>query len=231
MRFMTWCNKIDERSELLFASARNFGIEVEPIGIGKEYRGGVSKIEWLYEWLCFQPLAHDEILVCTDAHDCIYLRDPRPVPIRTKSITYAGEKWFRKRDPCLQPHFDELAKRHGGDSIYRYPNGGSFVGKVHDVRLLFEDMNCRAMKNDFHRNEQWFLSSACAVQMVDIDYNCDLFWCCAGQWKKARNLARIENGRLTNLTTGGQPFVLHSPIPNRSRAFLTETARKLGVPV
>lgn len=231
MRFLTWCNKIDERSELLFASARHFGIDVEPIGLGKEYRGGVSKIEWLWEWL--QGKKFNTFVVCTDAFDCVYLDKPVAVDSWLKGrgcgVAYAGEKWYRKRPSGYQELFDDL-----GQSLYKYPNCGCVMGYASDIRKLLEVALGFVEIDKCNLSEQWHMTKAIGranSNDVVIDYNCNLFWCCAGQWRAAHKLAHIENGRLTNLKTGGQPFVLHSPIPNRSRAFLTETARRLGVPV
>lgn len=235
MRFLTWCNKIDERSELLFASARHFGIDVEPIGLGKEYRGGVSKIEWLHTFL--QSLHPDEIVVCTDAFDCIWLRDAdgmedvfEDFAIRDGLVVYAAEKWYRKRPADYHSVFDNWTTVDEVDTIYRYPNCGCVMGVAFEIEELLDD--ALAMIDDEQLSEQWYMTKAIAdYKLSDIDKCCDLFWCCAGQWKMVPKLARIENGRLTNLKTGGQPYVLHAPIPNRSRALLRDIAGKLGVPL
>src|SRR5688572_21759650 len=102
MRFLTWANDpSDPRCDLLFASAKHFGIEVEPIGVGKEYRGGVSKIEWLHYWLAQQE--SDDVICCTDAYDCLYLKATKGIDdtwedfaIRDNYVIYAGERWYRK---------------------------------------------------------------------------------------------------------------------------------------
>lgn len=234
MRFLTWCNKIDERSELLFASAKHFGIDVEPIGLGKEYRGGVSKIEWLYKWIMENKT--DDTLVCVDAFDCIWLRPADGMQDTldglAAEVIYAGEKWYRKRPPSLQGYFDLVHGRFSS-SIYRYPNCGCVCGNQGDIGWLLEGA-IQNMATGVEKTEQWYLTEEIAIEHcydVQIDYDCDFFWCCAGQWRQVPKLAHIENGRLTNLKTGGQPYVLHAPIPNRSRALLRDIAGKLGVPL
>lgn len=229
MRVLTWCNQIDERSELLFASARHFNIDVEPIGLGKEYRGGVSKIEWLRDWLQENCSGRfDDTIICvTDAFDCVWLRSPSDmvqswIGADVQPIVYAGEKWYRKRPPDFQEHFDER-----GDSIYRYPNCGCVFSPTSTLSMLLDTVVV-----DANSTEQWHMTKAIAESdFTSIDERCDLFWCCAGQWRQVPKLARIENGRLTNIKTGGQPYVLHSPIPNRSQELLRDIARKVGVPV
>lgn len=111
MRFLTWCNKIDERSELLFKSAKHFGIELEPIGLGKEYRGGASKIEWLLDCLKSEKFHPAEDIVAVDAFDSLFVRNPGENELHWElsecrfPILYSGERNYSKRPPELQGYF------------------------------------------------------------------------------------------------------------------------------
>jgi hypothetical protein len=223
MRFLTWANDpSDPRCELLFASANHFGIEVEPIGVGKEYRGGVSKIEWLAEEIeSWSPYAYD--VICMDAFDSLFVRNPCDIVTDRATIVYAGERWFRNRPPLMQWHFDVSENR-----LYRYPNAGLVSGPSTFLENLYSDMRI-ASQGSLETREQWFVSLAFVnyQRSISIDHDCRLFYCCGGEWR--RFAGEVVDGRFRNKRTGTYPYILHAPIPRRSLPIRERVAKELGI--
>lgn len=222
MRFLTWANDpSDPRCELLFKSAKHFGIEVEPIGVGKEYRGGVSKIEWMHEFL--KTVNDSDVLCCTDSYDCLYVRNPASQErYLLDSLVYAGERWNKHKDPKSLHWYTKDSL-----TIYCYPNGGAFIGCAKWVRLLFHLM-WRAMT--FRPDmiwEQFWLSRYARYARVLVDQCNTFFYCCGGEWRRFQG--EVVDGRFRNKRTGTYPYILHAPIPRRSLPIRERVARELGI--
>lgn len=228
MRFLTWANDpSDPRCELLFKSAKHFGIELEPIGVGKEYRGGVSKIEWLAEAL--KDLKDIEQVCCTDSFDCLYVNGPaynisqayEDYAIRDNFVVYAGERWYRNRPAEYQSWYDERES-----SLYRYPNCGCVAGTVEELKSLLDHSSKNIGDSKF---EQWYLTQSIAQigDGIEIDYTCHLFYCCGGEWRRFQG--EVVDGRFRNKRTGTYPYILHAPIPRRSLPIRERVARELGI--
>ena len=75
MKFYTWCNNSkSDKIQRLLDSAKLQNIEIETIGGGRDIHEGGNyngKNLWLYEKVC--ELDENEIVVCTDSFDVIYL--------------------------------------------------------------------------------------------------------------------------------------------------------------
>lgn len=241
MRFLTWCNDPnDEKCQLFFKSAEYFGIEVSPIGVGQEYKNGITKINWL--WQALQKIDQSEIVVCSDSFDCLYTRSADYMESMFWSlcdpIIYSAERWGRRTDPRLKGYFEILQERQIQrweegirirDSIYRYLNAGCVVG----ICRLLRDFLCLSLRETESKVfEQDVISTRIAMSSESkaaLDYQCELFWCCGGEWNKVPRLGRVENGMLKNRRTGTFPFIFHAPIPNRSKNLREDIAKKLGI--
>lgn len=242
MRFLTWANDpSDPRCELLFASARHFGIEVEPIGVGKEYRGGVSKIEWLADAL----KGSDDLepyTVCVDAFDCLFLRDPyhgmyEMFDFFDTSTVYAGERWYRNRPPLLKDGFirrcstewyeDDENGPYPNCTMYPYPNAGCVMGWEDSLAALYSSLDNES-RGSLETREQWFVANACkGFSTIEIDYECRLFYCCGGEWR--RFAGEVVDGRFRNKRTDTYPYILHAPMPRRSLPIRERIAKELGI--
>lgn len=241
MRFLTWCNKIDERSELLFKSAKHFGIEVEPIGLGKEYRGGVSKIEWLAEAL----KGSDDLepyTICVDAFDCIFLRSSDEMyeafDFFDSPVVYAGERKYCNRPPLLRDDFveqcstewyepDDDGKEYPVCRRYPFPNAGCVMGWEDHLAKLYLIMD-EESRGSMETREQWFVANHCKRGAItEIDYECRLFYCCGGEWR--RFAGEVVDGRFRNKRTGTYPYILHAPQWRRSQGIRERVAKELGI--
>lgn len=93
MKFYTWCNdKSDSRLNRLNKSAELNNIKIEPIGEGRDINEGGrfnGKNLWLYEELL--KLDDDEIIMCVDAFDVIFLSDE----------TEIKQKFLKMKTPIL----------------------------------------------------------------------------------------------------------------------------------
>lgn len=230
MRFLTWANDPDDpRCELLFKSAKHFGIEVEPIGVGKEYRGGVSKIEWLCDAMGRMP--HGEEIVCTDAHDVLYVGEPvedfnGDFDGEYEVVVFAGQRWYRHQDEQRKALYDEVEL--DTNSIYRYPDAGIVSGSARSLTSFYDRLKTDVAQNPGIPWEQWFVSrQAIVTSTCVIDYDCELFYCCGGEWR--RFAGEVVDGRFRNKRTGTYPYILHAPIPRRSLPIRERVARELGI--
>ena len=63
-----------DKMEYLLSSSRTLDINLEVIGVGKEWKGFFSKLEWITDYCNSTSDAENRIIIMTDAYDTFYYR-------------------------------------------------------------------------------------------------------------------------------------------------------------
>lgn len=245
MRFFTWSNDAtDERLNRLMQSATMHGISVEPIGVGRELDEGGDyngKNLWLYERVC--ELDDDELVVCTDAFDVIYLTDAREIEEKflamNAPIVFSAEYWYDHHFSEYKTHY----KRLGKDRHFKYLNSGCMIGYAKNIKEMFEVI----FEYDYEDKEddvtcdQGFIGKYFVENpgKIKLDYECRIFWTDV-VFQYFRNMNKLrrkhiinsgldrlrneiyQNGRLYNQITNTNPCIFHGPWPGVGSQTLDE---------
>lgn len=241
MKFYTWCNdKSDSRLNRLNESAELNNIKIEPIGEGCDINEGGrfnGKNLWLYDKLL--QLEDDEIVMCVDAFDVIFLADENEIKQKflkmETPILYGAE---RQSAGCFRGDVKKLRKL-ASHSKYKFLNSGVLIGYVKNLKKKFETMKTFEIKNT--RRNRWVsynqgLSARYYVQNtneVKLDYEHDIIWTeifydnvswpptdelwnthtldTISKLKNEYFPKNLINGRLRNELTNTFPCVLHIP--------------------
>lgn len=251
MKFYTWCNdKSDPRLSRMLNSAKINNIEIIPIGEGLDINDGGrfnGKNLWLYEELL--KLDDDEIIMCVDAFDVIFLSDETEIKqkfLKMKTpILYGAEM---QAAGCFRPDY-RILRKLGKDFKRKYLNSGVVIGYVKNLKKKFETMKTFKIRNT--RRHQWVsynqgLSARYYIQNtneVKLDYENDIIWTdifydsiswppTDELWDKHRldTILKLKNeyfpknlinGRLRNEFTNTFPCVLHIPT-NKHMSSITD---------
>lgn len=238
MKFYTWCNdKNSEELQRLLLSAKMNGIDVEPIGEGRDIHEGEYEFHfknlWLYEKVC--ELSDDEIVMCTDAFDVIYFAGETEIQEKFLSIkspiVYSAERYFGHNFKRNRVRFNERSK----NNPFKYLNAGVMMGYVWAIKSMLDDItkySCKARRREIKgRMMDQTLSGIYLLEnpkMATLDYKCDIFWTTVGFEYPRRSpnshehplletkclndeLDKIYDDRIFNKFTNSHPCILHGP--------------------
>jgi len=181
MKFYTWCNNTDNHNYVRLNDSANMnGITIKPIGDGRNiHEGGnlYAKNIWLYEKVC--ELDENEIVVCTDAFDVIYLTSANEIKQKflkmNAKIVYSAEHRYAHQSPEFRSFFNEMAK----NKHFKYLNSGGIIGYAKNIKNMFEVI----LQYNFDRstkklNDQTLVGRYVVEnsEMVTLDYDCQIFW-------------------------------------------------------
>lgn len=228
MKFFTWCDRECYNLERLLKSAEIFGIEVEVLGLGLNFDSYYCKMEWLYSRI--ENMDDHEILVCTDAMDVLYVDYPESIKEKFLSfsadLVFAAEKWYSHQAARLKYNFDNIPTPFD----YKYLNSGTYIGYVHAIKAMIETVleytlfegacTCMADKMcDQTLIGKYFCED---ISRIQLDYECQLFWCPSGEFESFFDLAKIDNRQIINRTTQNRCSILHVPLRSKYD-YITET--------
>ena len=92
MKTFAWSNALGPKLDFLMASANRQGIKIDIIGLGYEIDPGLwFKIDALEQAVLGLP--DDEVILCTDAYDVLYL--DRAEAIEAKFRSFGGLRFGR----------------------------------------------------------------------------------------------------------------------------------------
>jgi hypothetical protein len=239
MKFYAWSNdKYDQRLSRLIDSAKSFEISVEVIGHGRNLNeGGLfkGKNDWLYERLC--ELDDDEIVVCTDAYDVIYLSSPSEIEekfLKMKTPILYGAGYFLV---CCNSNDRKYMDKLANGAFYKYLNSGVVIGYAKNLKLMFEEIELYKPPSRPHVTyDQGFITKYYInnSNSMKLDYDTEIIWNDMFNYEQWPNKARgrrwnnlvnklideMENeyfdenfidGRLRNKNTKNFPCILHIP--------------------
>lgn len=238
MKFYTWCNdKTDSRLNRLLKSAKSNNISIETIGEGRDINeGGVfnGKNIWLYEKL--KSVNDDEIVVCTDAFDVIYLTNENEIYTKfvelNKPIIYGAERYGACGNTRIYKKMRSLNKLNN----LKYLNAGVVIGYAKHLRILMSDImdDMKKLSWKWSCDQGYIMRRYTQDQsIIGLDYYQEIFWTDIfydkeywppneESWRRhiSNTFPRLEknyipknliNGRLRNDQTNTFPCILHVP--------------------
>jgi len=182
MKFYTWCNSKDNHNLIRLNDSANMnGIAIESIGEGRDINegGGFNgKNLWLYEKVC--ELDENEIVVCTDAFDVIYLTNADEIKQKflkmNAKIVYSADHRYAHQLPKYRSFFDEMAK----NKHFKYLNAGAMIGYAKNIKEMFEvifeyDYNSLDPRTTCDQGfiGKYFIENPGKIK---LDYDCEIFW-------------------------------------------------------
>ena len=217
MRVFAWSNRRTRDLDLLLGSADKQRVQIEVIGLGYEAdKGCFFKNDSLEEAIA--RLADDEIVLCTDGYDVLYLEGTEAIRAKFEALdaplVVCAERWFSHQIVSYRPWFKQLTP----DSPYRFVNAGAVIGRARALREMLatmrdydRDLPWEPVKGVF--SDQTHLSHYLVENpgAIRLDTRCEIFWCLAGEWDNVHETAPIEDGRIRNTATESAPSILHVP--------------------
>ena len=181
MKFYTWCNNSkSDKIQRLLDSAKLQNIEIETIGEERDVNEGGKlngKNLWLYEKVC--ELDENEIVVCTDSFDVIYLTNADEIKQKflkmNARIVYSAECLYNHQDS----KFLEYYKKLGKGKHYKFLNSGALIGYAKNIKDKFEIiLKYSQTEIDTVSYNQGRVGKYIAENpnKVKLDYDCELFW-------------------------------------------------------
>ena len=206
MKFYTWCNvEKHPKLEILEKSAKSRGIEISVLGSGIKWTRNFQKIGLLLE--AIKNLNSDEIIVCTDAFDVLYLADAvsieksfinllaganmKDIDIIDRPIVFSAERLYRHHNPKYKSYWDSINSPFG----YRYLNSGTFIGyQLPMIKMLNEILRTATARDYIEGNDQKLFAEYAIKNpgKVLLDYRCELFWCPSGEQEILGDLYQIN---------------------------------------
>ena len=245
MKFYTWCNNSkSNKIKRLLDSAKLQNIKIETIGEGRDVNEGGEfngKNIWLYEKVC--ELEENEIVVCTDSFDVIYLTNADEIKqkflkMNTK-IVYSAECLYNHQDS----KFLEYYKKLGKGKHYKFLNSGALIGYAKNIKEKFEvifkyfqsDLDESATYNQGRVGKYIAENSG----KVKLDYDCEIFWTdinfclkCPQKHSHPKWIPSaistlqekiLVNGKMYNHITNSNPCFYHCPNSNRTDEIISTT--------
>ena len=242
MKFYTWCNdKSDSRLNRLNESAELNNIKIEPIGEGRDiHESGHcnGKSIWLHEKVC--ELDENEIVVCTDAFDVVYLTNADEIKQKflkmDAPIVYSAECLYNHQDS----KFFEYYKKLGKEKHYKYLCAGVMMGYAKNIKEMFEVIFTYDYSNPDEVDDQKFIGKYIYENSdkIKLDYDCEIFWTDINFCRRCpqkhshpkfiyyglsnlKDKKILANGRMLNPMTNSNPCVYHCPNTKRSDLVIT----------
>jgi hypothetical protein len=182
MKFYTWCNNSkSDKIQRLLDSAKLQHIDVETIGEGRDVNEGGKfngKNLWLYEKVC--ELDENEIVVCTDSFDVIYLTNADEIKQKflkmNARIVYSAEHRYAHQ----APEFRNIFKKMSVDKHFKYLNSGALIGYAKNIKdkfeVIFNYSQTEIDESVSYNQGRVGKYIAENPNKVKLDYDCELFW-------------------------------------------------------
>ena len=249
MKFYTWCNNSkSDKIQRLLNSAKLQNIEIEIIGEGRDvHEGGKlnGKNLWLYEKVC--ELDENEIVVCTDSFDVIYLTNADEIRQKflkmNSKIVYSTECLYNHQDS----KFLEYYKKMGKGKHYKFLNSGALIGYAKNIKEMLEvilNLKHRLSQSSLmplngEINDQTWVGKYIAENSdkVKLDYDCEIFWTdinfcskCPQKHSHPKWISGaistlqdkiVVNGNVYNPITNSNPCVYHCPNSNKTNEIIS----------
>ena len=161
------CVKLNTSARYHNVDIENIGTNVEWKGTDMSFMGGGMKINLMKEWIKDK---HDEdVVVFTDAYDAFYADNLDTILERFldfgHEIVFSGEL-FCYPDSTLADSFPQAP------TDFRFINSGTYVGRVGELRKLFNNYEIADDDDDQLYVHKCFLSG---LFDIGIDYECYIF--------------------------------------------------------
>lgn len=217
MKAFAWSNSLGPKLDFLMASADKQNIKIDVIGLGYQVDPSFwFKIDALDQ--AVRGLPGDEMILCTDAYDVLYLDSAGAIEAKFRSfgvpLIFCAERSYFHQLRSYQTFFERTP--HG--SPYKYLNSGALIGYAEALRDMFcilrgYDRTGPMTLKVGHVCDQTLFGKYCAENpaKVLLDHRCRIFWCMAGEWDDVNERAFIQHGRILNGTTRTLPSILHVP--------------------
>lgn len=160
-----------------------YGFKTIVLGLGQQWKGGDMshaggghKVNLLKQFLNSGDIQDDELVVFSDSYDVIVTSNPQQTVRRFSQhkcdVLFSAEK-FCWPDKSLK---NDYPYSH---TAYRFLNSGGFIGKVKDLKSVFEmGGELRDSDDDQLYYTKVFLSNLKSNQLrMALDNNCTLFQC------------------------------------------------------
>ncbi|SMD37741.1 hypothetical protein SAMN04488029_3438 [Reichenbachiella faecimaris] len=222
MKIVTVATHHNDDLERLLISARKFNIEVELIGIGREYIDHYIKTDWLLEYL--EGLDDNEIVLYTDGYDSVLLNDTSYIEEEFLKFNHPMVFGTEQNFNCMSSFFGKIGyflKYPKGKKPYRYINAGGWIGRAGYAREILS----KVVGGD----DQSLLLKYITKNKTAIGHDIEqrIFSCMAGRTgMEDRDYVLDDNGRIKNTNTGSNPAILHAA--GKNFYGLYKVTRKLG---
>lgn len=250
MKCYTWCNIVDHpKLAVLEKSAKAFNIHITVLGKGIKWERNFLKVGLLLE--AIKDLNADELILCTDAFDVLYLQDAQTIIDRyhaicasastnssgaeskeakqSEPIVFSAERLYSHHYPKYKAFWDAIPAPFG----YRYLNSGTFIGYqknlVAMLKQILKDAHNYTEKSDQKLYAEYAVKNP---GKIILDYRCELFWCPAGEQEILQNLYKVESDKqgctLKNLKTKQNPCLIHITHSKGFYDLLLKVALEMG---
>ena len=215
----------EKRPELsrLLESGSRYGLEIEPLGLGRVWRGGDmaggtgggQKINLLRPAL--QALPPEQPVLFMDGYDTLISGHATDILNAWRQV--CDGPLFAAEVHCW-PDQDRADAYPPTETPYRFLNSGAFIGKAGDLsRILEESIDDRADDQRYYTER--FLSGSYGIT---LDSECRVFQCLNGALDDVQ--ADEGRGMLFNRRTESWPAVIHANGP--SKDWLEQDGRAVG---
>ena len=218
----------EQRPELerLLDSGRRYGLPIEPLGLGRPWRGGAvadspgggQKINLLRSALAKLPPERPVLFV--DGYDALVTRHARDILDAWRET--AGETSLFAAEVFCWPDAGSAGRYPAAPdgSPYRFLNSGAFIGRAGDLLRIVEREVADDDDDQGYYTER-FLSGEHAMA---LDHGCRVFQCLNGALAHVR--ADEGRGLLFNHRLESWPAVVHANGP--TKPWLEGAGRAVG---
>ena len=131
-------------------------------------------------------------------------------------IVYAGERWPSHQIDDFKKIYDSLPCQ----TPYRYINSGTVIGYAQALKNMLKTIKqydtglpevCRCFADlpcDQTFVSKYFVENPGSIK---LDYDCELFWCCSGEWEIMEKISAWQDGKFLNTITQKSPALIHVP--------------------
>ena len=238
VHYITWAKSVDSAdTALLKESTQCLDINLIVLGCN----GFLDKIPVLKGFLTSLP--SEDIVVCTDGYDALYIKPEEEIVSRFKSfncpIVFSGEKGCFHHLPMSKVRFESLAPK----DLYPYLNSGLMVGCVGAVRSMLDialshmqevrtDFKCATETVGFFNDQTiygWYLSQN--PELATIDSTGRLFWTLSEEKNNITRYAVISRNCVRNIEAHSEPCIVHVSHLKKFYPVYLYIAWKLGIPI
>jgi len=225
-----------DKMEYLLSSSRTLDINLEVIGVGKEWKGFFSKLEWITDYCNSTSDAENRIIIMTDAYDTFYLQAISTIVNKFKQmgyrILYSSEKQYEHQLGGDLAFYDSM-----GISNYKYLNTGGFIGYANDLKRFFNGamsmVKTEGWDTSLKAVDQTAVSHYIAVDgsgyALGLDYNCEVFYTSSKDQDDIDNYVEFHNHKLFVKETESYPCVVHVPWKGRYKKVLEYLFNKWNI--
>jgi len=140
VHLVTFSHHVSRELEELEASVLAGNMAFSVLGLDRGWHRNAVKLRLLYDFVCKNP--PQEYLLVTDAFDVKVLADAEDVVKKFEAlesdIVFSAEANFYFRNPKLSYYYWKFYPR--GNTIYKYLNSGSFMGRPTIIKKMLEDI-------------------------------------------------------------------------------------------